>query len=91
MPSASKKPRSYSRRVYLTANTIRELRLHLHLNQKQFAQVVGVAPNTVWRWEHGLRSPVTKKRAKLYRMVTKYLKGEGVAPQTRSEHSGLPS
>lgn len=66
---------SHSRRVSLNASTIRQLRLTVRMTQAQFAHLMGVDPNTVYRWEAGTRHPVTKKRQKLHRMVQKYLKG----------------
>ena len=37
----------------MTPNDLRRLRRRLHLSQAGFAALVGVAPNTVARWERG--------------------------------------
>ena len=37
----------------MKANAVRELRRDLGLSQSEFARLVGVAPNTVARWERG--------------------------------------
>jgi DNA-binding transcriptional regulator YiaG len=34
-------------------NAVRELRRELELSQSEFARLIGVAPNTVARWERG--------------------------------------
>ncbi len=48
---------AYIRGVYiareLKPNDVRELRRELGLSQSAFARLVGVAPNTVARWERG--------------------------------------
>lgn len=35
----------------MTGPTVKQLRLQLNLNLARFAELVGVAPSTVWRWE----------------------------------------
>lgn len=35
----------------------RELRTGAHLSLREVAESVGVAPNTLWKWEQGQRSP----------------------------------
>ena len=37
----------------MKARAVRELRRDLGLSQSEFARLVGVAPNTVARWERG--------------------------------------
>lgn len=41
----------------LTAETIRALRLRLHVNQEAFAALIGCTQAAVSRWEEGLRTP----------------------------------
>ncbi len=45
--------RVFSRCKVMTPNRLRELRKRLGLTQEAFAKRVGVAPNTVARWERG--------------------------------------
>jgi DNA-binding transcriptional regulator YiaG len=37
----------------MKAHAVRELRRDMGLSQSEFARLVGVAPNTVARWERG--------------------------------------
>jgi transcriptional regulator with XRE-family HTH domain len=41
----------------MTGKDIKRERENLGLSQAQLAQLVGVAENTVWRWEAGRRIP----------------------------------
>ena len=46
----------------MTATNLRSLRLRARLRQNQLARRLGVAPVTVWRWEHR-RAPISKAMA----------------------------
>lgn len=40
-----------------TRESIKKIRINLHLSQRSFAEVVGVSPKTVEAWESGANSP----------------------------------
>jgi len=46
-------------------NRIRKAREHNNLTQKALAELLGVQPQTVWRWEKGERAPWTSQIIKL--------------------------
>lgn len=45
----------------MTPKQIRAARVKLNLTQVQFAKKIGVAPNTVARWERGESTPSTMR------------------------------
>jgi len=49
---------------------IREIRLKLNLSQEQFAELLGVDPRSVSRWENGHHKP-SPMAQKLMDMITK--------------------
>ncbi len=51
--------------VMLTNVQIRELRLAMGYRAPDFAELFGVAEDTIWRWERGDRHPTYKKMVKL--------------------------
>ncbi len=48
--------------------SIKVLRQELGISQRMLAQRIGVAPQTVWRWEHGLGKPSPMAQEKLKRL-----------------------
>lgn len=56
--------------VMLNNRQIRELRLALGLKAPEFAEIMGVTEDTIWRWERGDRHPTFKKLEKLGDMWT---------------------
>jgi putative transcriptional regulator len=57
----------------MTSIEIRKIRLRLGLNQVQFAQLMGVHPITVSKWETGVTSPTDYQAAFLsqYKVAAK--------------------
>jgi len=47
----------------MTASDIQSIRVALRLNQLQFAQLLGVHPITVSKWERGLAVPTDYQQA----------------------------
>src|SRR6185436_10601197 len=41
----------------MTKSEVKKIRKKLGLTQKQFAGLIGVEPNSVWRWEAGTHPP----------------------------------
>lgn len=54
--------------VMLTPAQIRELRLAMGYKTHEFAELMGVTEDTVWRWQRGDRHPTYKKMVKLSQM-----------------------
>lgn len=46
---------------------LRQYRESKGLSQAELASLLGVAPNTVWRWEAGEREPSRSKRREIER------------------------
>ena len=55
---------------------IKGYRAHLGLSQKQFADVLGVARNTVNRWEMGIKNPRAETLRRIQNMVEAFGKKE---------------
>ena len=56
--------------VMLSPKQIRELRLALGLKAPEFAQMMSVTEDTIWRWERGDRHPTYKKMVRLNELWT---------------------
>lgn len=50
-------------RALVATGEARELRLRAGLTLREVGDAVGVLPSTVWRWEHGERTPRGKDLA----------------------------
>ena len=57
--------------VMLEPKQIRELRLALGYKAPDFAELMGVSEDTIWRWERGDRHPTYKKMVKLSELWAK--------------------
>lgn len=64
---------------FMTGEDIRRWRLARGLSQAELAELLGVAENTVWRWETGLRSPDP-------RLIALAIKGLECELLTRKDH-----
>ena len=56
------------RTVRLTPRRITRLRENLHLNQSQFARLLGVVPLSVSRWESGQVRPRAEQKARILQL-----------------------
>ena len=54
-----------------TPNMLKRLRKRVGFTQQELAELLGVVPNTIWRWESG-RSPIDQFKLSYY---TGYLNG----------------
>jgi len=54
---ARRRARRHSPSVTAWARAVRDLRTAMRLSLTGFAQLVGVVPQTVYRWEHGEAVP----------------------------------
>ena len=66
------------------AERIKSLRTKERYSQTEFGEMVGVRPNTVWRWENDKAKPDTETLVKIARALNTtaaYLLGETDAPQ----------
>ena len=63
----------------MTASEIRSLRARLKLGQAEFAQMLGVHPMTVSRWEQGLLSPTAYHEVWMKEFNTAVVKDDAVA------------
>ncbi len=54
-------------RLDVTPTQVRSIRVGLGLNKREFAEKLGVTPQTIWNWESG-RRPVGQDST--YRIVT---------------------
>ena len=57
--------------IMLTPIEIREIRQSLKLTAAQFAKLVGVSENCVWKWEGGQRHPTYGKMTILNELKAK--------------------
>ena len=59
----------------MTGDDLKTLRTQLALTQDEFAERLGVWPNTVWRWENGQRH-IPEMVARLVQYVAKEVRAE---------------
>ena len=68
----------------LFAERIKSLRTKERYSQTEFGEIVGVRPNTVWRWENNKAKPDAETIVKIARALnttTAYLLGETDTPK----------
>lgn len=66
--------------------TLRALRRRLRLTQAEAAGQIGVAPNTVTRWENGVLHPLPPMQAHALRVLAEYRRKSN-ARRTRAHSS----
>lgn len=67
----------------IVGERIKELRKSLRLSQAELGEKIGVAQQTIFRWEHGIRTPKSSdlvKIAKALNTTVSYLVGEVDTP-----------
>lgn len=72
------------------AERIKSLRTKERYSQVQFGDIIGVKPNTVWRWENNKAKPDTEtivKIAQALNTTASYLLGETDMPKRTQEMS----
>jgi DNA-binding transcriptional regulator YiaG len=84
----------YVRRTnVMNADQFKTLRKQvLGLSQRKLARMLGVRHNSVWRWEHGIRTPAERYMQRLLSMMhlarqvgtpCEHCQGTGVQPRQR--------